>query len=40
MAILKFYKIAKVILTIGKTLVPVIEEIWGKDLNGDGKVGK
>lgn len=40
MNILRIYKIAKAILAIGKVLVPVIEELWGKDLNNDGIVGQ
>lgn len=40
MNILRLYKIAKALLVVGKTLVPVLEELFGKDLDKDGVIGK
>ena len=40
MNLIRIYKIAKVLLAIGKTLVPVLEEVFQKDLDKDGHIGK
>lgn len=39
MNITTIYKIFRAVLTIGKVAVPVLEEIFKKDLNRDGIVG-
>lgn len=39
MNILTIYKIFRAILTIGKVAVPVIEEIFHKDLDKNGVIG-
>lgn len=39
MKLIRIYKISKALLAIFKTLVPVLEETFGKDLDKDGKVG-
>ena len=40
MNVLRVYKIAKLLLAVTKTLVPVIKEIFGKDLDKDGTIDK
>ena len=40
MNIIRIYKIAKALLAIAKTVVPVLEELFEKDLNHDGIIGK
>lgn len=39
MSILTIYKIFRAVLTIGKVAVPVIEEIFQKDLDKNGIIG-
>lgn len=39
MAAIKIWKIARVLLAIGKIAVPVLEEVFKIDINQDGKIG-
>lgn len=40
MKVVKIYKVFKALLAIAKIAVPVLEELFGKDLNKDGVIGK
>jgi hypothetical protein len=40
MNVVKIYKIFRAILAISKTVIPVLEELFQKDLNADGIIGK
>jgi hypothetical protein len=40
MNIVKIYKIFRALLAISKTVIPVMEELFQKDLNNDGIIGE
>jgi hypothetical protein len=40
MNVVKIYKVFRAVLAIAKTVIPVLEELFQKDLNKDGLIGK